>query len=109
MTEHAAGNKHVEDFSVERSLALMDDMMNGKAGQYNVEDADIRQGLIQIMSQDHDRRVASEPRSRKLKHGWRKIDSHRFHIRPTLFRHSNEPASTSSEIENARRFSRKML
>jgi len=101
ITEHAPGSQHVEDFSIERSLALMDDMMNGKAGQYNVEDAEIWQRPIQIVRQDRDRRVASEPRSRKLKHGWRKIDSHGFHIRPTLFRHRNEPASTSSEIENA--------
>src|SRR6516165_7289920 len=96
IAEHATWSKETMDLFVERSLALVCQVVDREAGDNCIEGAQrFGQNGIEVMSENPDRRIRCEPPAEPVQHGLGEVESHCFCLRPRLL-HQCEQATISA-------------
>src|SRR6266496_480483 len=101
IAKNSSRSEQVKDLSVERTLAFMNNVVNGKAGKHNIEDTQVGQRIVEIVLNDCDGRITCETRANKLQHSRREINSYSLCRWPALLGHGEKTPGSCAQIKNA--------
>lgn len=103
IAENASRIKPIENLGVQRSLALVQQMVNGKTRNNGIKLAERWHGSIQIVLNYLYARVPCEALAHRFQHGWRKVQGNSFRVLilpQSTPDQRQQPAISGAEIEN---------
>ena len=109
ITEDSRRVQAVEDFSIQRALAIVRKMMNREAGDDGVEVAEIRKRIIEVVRNHRYTRIRRKLVLQFGEHDGREIDRDEPRVRACRLYEIEQASSATSEIENTRWIFRKTL
>ena len=99
IAKYSAGIQLGINLSVKGTLALMDEMMNGEAGNHGVKAAQFGKRVFEIVGHNRYGAIVGKTPARRFQHGGRKINGHRFDIWMVEFDQGQQTPVSGAEIE----------
>src|SRR5215213_5298975 len=102
VAEHAASSEQRVDLSIQAPLALICYVMDGETRHDCIECSERSgQRFVEVVNNDADGRIATEPAAKSFDHRRRKIKCDRCRLRVSQFHKSQQATVAAAEIQNS--------